>query len=137
MRPGGSPVVLDTSVVSLLMRDADEAAYYREEIHGLRAVISLQSRQEALFGAIRAGWGDRRMNELLQHLERYEVVWAAPELVEISARVRNERERAGRKLNTADAWVAATAIMLDCPLASHDADFSDIPNLELIRAPSP
>ena len=133
MRPRGSPVVLDTSVVSLLMRDADEAAYYREEIRGLRAVISFQSREEALFGAVRAGWGDRRMNELLQPLERYEVVWAAPELVEISARVRNERERAGRKLNTADAWIAATAIML----ASHDADFSDIPNLELIRAPSP
>ena len=132
MRPGGSPVVLDTSVVSLLMRDADEAAYYREEIRGLRAVISFQSREEALFGAVRAGWGDRRMNELLQPLERYEVVWAAPELVEISARVRNERERAGRKLNTADAWIAATAIML----ASQDADFSDIPNLELIRAPS-
>ena len=132
MRPGGSPVVLDTSVVSLLIRDAEEAAYYREEIRGLRAVISFQSREEALFGAIRAGWGDRRMNELLQPLDRYEVVWAAPELVEISARVRNERERAGRKLNTADAWIAATAIML----ASHDADFSDIPNLELIRAPS-
>ena len=98
MRPGGSPVVLDTSVVSLPMRDADEAAYYREEMRGLRAVISLQSRE---------------------------------------ARVRNERERAGRKLNTADAWIAATAIMLACPLASHDADFSDIPNLELIRAPSP
>ena len=132
MRPSGSPVVLDTSVVSLLLRDADEAAYYGEEIRGLRAAISFQSREEALFGAIRAGWGDRRMNELLQPLDRYEVVWAAPELVEISARARNERERAGRKLNTADAWIAATAIML----ASHDADFSGIANRELIRAPS-
>ena len=72
------------------------------------------------------------MNELLQHPDRYEVVWSAPELVEISARLRDERERAGRKLNTADAWIAATAIML----ASHDGDFSGIANLELIRAPS-
>ena len=76
------------------------------------------------------------MNELLQYLDRYEVVWSTPELVEISARLRDERERTGRKLNTADAWVAATAIMLDCPFASHDGDFSDIPNLELIRARS-
>lgn len=61
MPPDGSPVVLDTSAVSLLMRDADEAAYYREGIRGLRAVISFQTREEALFGAIRAGWGARRI----------------------------------------------------------------------------
>ena len=46
MRPGGSPIALDTSVVSLLMRDAEEAAYYREEIRGLRAIISFQTREE-------------------------------------------------------------------------------------------
>ena len=58
------------------------------------------------------------------------------ELVEISARLRSERERSGRRLNTADAWIAATAIMLGCPLASHDGDFLDIPNLALVRMPS-
>ena len=40
MPPGGSLVVLDTSVVSLFLRNADEAVYYRSEIEGLRAVIS-------------------------------------------------------------------------------------------------
>ena len=34
----------------------------------------------------------------------------------------------------ADAWIAATALMLDCPLASHDRDFSGIANLALIQA---
>ena len=133
----GSPVVLDTSVVSLFMRDDDEAVYYRDEIDGLRAVISFQTREEVLFGAIRAGWGARRMNTLQQHLELYELVTSSLEMIEISARLRYERERVGRKLNTADAWIAATAIVLDCPLASHDGDFSSIPDLELIRAPQP
>ena len=58
-------------------------------------------------------------------------------MVRISARLRSERERAGRRLTTADAWIAATALMLDCPLPSHDGDFSGIPDLELIRAPQP
>lgn len=133
----GSPVVLDTSVVSLLLRDDSEAAYYRNEIRGLRTVISFQTREEVLFGAIRAGWGDRRMNALQRHLEQYELVTSSLEMAEISARLRYERERVGRKLNTADAWIAATAVMLDCPLASHDGDFSGIPDLELIRAPQP
>ena len=136
MPPDGSLVVLDTSVVSLFLRNAEEAVYYRSEIEGLRAVISFQTREEALFGAIRREWGAPRMNALQQHLNQYEMVGASIELVEISANLRSERERAGRKLNTADAWIAATAIMLDCPLASHDGDFSGIPNLELIRASS-
>jgi predicted nucleic acid-binding protein len=95
------------------MRDDDEAVYYRDEIDGLRAVISFQTREEVLFGAIRAGWGPQRMNALQQHLQGYELVTSSLEMVEISARLRYERERVGRKLNTADAWIAATAIMLD------------------------
>ena len=136
MPTDGSLVVLDTSVVSLLLRNADEAAYYRSEIDGLRAVISFQTREEALFGAIRAGWGAPRMNALQQHLSQYEMVASSLEPVEISASLRSEREQAGRKLKTADAWIAATAIMLDCPLASHDDDFTGIPDLQIIRAPS-
>ena len=37
----------------------------------------------------------------------------------------------------ADAWIAATAIMLSCPLASHDGHFMEIPNLRLIKSPLP
>lgn len=57
--------------------------------------------------------------------------------VRISAHLRSERERVGRRLNTGDAWVAATALLLECPFASDDHDFSDIPDLELIQAPAP
>ncbi len=32
--------------------------------------------------------------------------------------------------------LAASAVFLECPLASHDGDFIGIPNLELIHAPS-
>ena len=39
-------------------------------------------------------------------------------------------------MSTADAWIAATAIRLGCPLATHDRDFSGIDGLELIQAPS-
>ena len=133
----GSPIVLDTSVVSLFMRDDDGAIYYRDQMEGLRAVISFQTLEEILYGAIRARWGARRMNALQRELEQYELVTSSLEMVETSARLRHEREQAGRRLSTADAWIAATAIILDCPVASHDRDFSGIPDLELIRAPRP
>lgn len=36
-----------------------------------------------------------------------------------------------------DDRAAATTIMLDCPLASHDRDFSRIPGLEAVQAANP
>ena len=59
-----------------------------------------------------------------------------PAVVDISANLRSAQEGAGRRLNTADAWIAATALMLNCPLASHDGDFDGIAGLQLIPDPS-
>ena len=67
--------------------------------------------------------------------DRYNVVWPNPALVRVCARLRSECEARGRRLETADAWIAATAVMLNCPLASHDRDFSGIPRLEIIQVP--
>ena len=132
-----SPIVLDTSVVSIFMRQEESAAYYQNWTMGRRAVISFQTLEELWFGAYKRGWGDRRINDLRQSLDQYEVVWPNSDLVRISAHLRSERERAGRRLNTGDAWIAATALLLECPLASDDRDFSSISGLVFITAPSP
>ena len=127
--------VLDTNIVSYIFNHDTRALYYEEQTRGSDLAISFQTLEELLFGARSGGWGQRRINELLRHLERYEVVWPDDEMVELSAIIRDERRARGRALDTADAWVAATALTLGCPLASHDRDFSGIPGLEVIRAP--
>ena len=127
-------IVLDTSVVSYIFNRDTRADYYIERVRGLRTFISFQTLEEAWHGAYVRGWGNRRKDELAAHMNQYQVIWATAELVDTCARLRSERETVGRRLNTADAWIAATAILLDCPLASHDRDFSDIPGLEFIRA---
>ena len=137
MTSSGGLVVLDSTVISFLTRDRGQADYYRRAIAGLTPVLPFQAVEEAWFGAIRDNWGDRRRSELQSHIERFDIIWPNADMVRISARLRSERERAGRRLTTADAWIAATALMLDCPLPSHDGDFSGIPDLELIRAPQP
>ena len=127
-------VVLDTGVVSVIHNPSDHrSSYYEEQIKGYRAVISFQTVEELLFGAYNAGWGERRENELRRNIAQYEVIWPNAALVDISARLRCDRRKAGRELQTADAWIAATAIMLECPLATDDKDFDGIPNLEVIR----
>ena len=130
-------IVLDTSVVSLIFRQDPRRDFYLPHLADEPTVIAFQTVEEAWFGAYKAGWGARRRNELTLHLAQYEVVWPDPETVDISANLRVEREQAGRRLNTADAWIAATALRLSCPLAADDGDFDDIPNLTLIQAPKP
>lgn len=128
-------VVVDTSVVSFIFNNDERSGYYEAQLEGKRLFISFQTLEELKFGAFKADWTARRMNELERHLEAYEIVWVDRELVETCARLRGDRANAGRKLDTADAWIAATALRLKCPLASDDGDFDDIPGLQLIRKP--
>ena len=131
-----SMVVLDNNLVSYIARTSPIADYYMPHLADRRMVISFQTWEEALYGAYLAGWGERRMDELSRQIEQYEVIWPIPGLVDLCAQLRAERRAAGREIGLADAWVAATALYLGCPLASHDGDFLGIPGLELIRAPT-
>lgn len=131
------PIVLDSSVVSYIFNRDPISRFYVERLRGNRQYISFQTLEEAWYGAHSRGWGARRLRELTSHLERYEIIWPDTDLVEVCARLRAERRTAGRELGMADAWIAATAILLDCSLASHDSHFVGIPSLQLIRAPTP
>ncbi len=128
--------MLDTSVVSLLFRNTSQSEFYRNEIAGRRAVISFQTQEEVLFGAIKGAWGVRRIHLLRRQLDQYELIGVTPELIDICAHLRVERESVGRALKTADAWIAASALLLRCPLATTDGDFEDTPGLDIIRPPS-
>ena len=126
-------VVLDTSVVSFIFNRDSRARYYQDKIRDLRPFVSFQTVEEQWYGAYAAGWGAKRKSELARHLDQFETIWPNPELVEICASLRAERRSVGMEIQVPDAWIAATALMLQCPLASHDGDFEGIPDLVLIR----
>ena len=132
-----SMVVADSNIASYIAKRLPIAEYYLPHLEHRQVVISFQMWEGVLFGAYLGGWGERRVNTLKQQIGQYQVHWPAPELVDLCARLRAERRAVGRELQMADAWVAATALYLGCPLVSHDGDFDGIPNLELIRAPTP
>ena len=134
MRGSAPRVVVDTTVVSIIHNQDDRAPYYEHRLAGHHSFISFQTLEELWFGAYNDNWGSRRKSKLTEHLSQYDVVWANDELVSISARLRSERRSVGRELKSADAWIAATAILLGCPLAAHDGDFANIPGLRLIRS---
>ena len=137
MNQPNASVVLDTTVVSLLfnLTPGTPYPYYQERLEGMRGVISFHTLEEAWFGAYRRGWGDRRRGALAEHLALYTVVWPEVTLVAETARLRAAQERKGRPLSHPDAWIAATALSLGCPLAAHDRDFGGVDGLALIQAP--
>ena len=127
-------VVLDTNVASYIYTGNSRARFYESATEGMQPVISFQTLEEIMITPIKNGWGRRRFNALRVHLRRYEVIWPSMELVEISTRLRAAMELAGHRMGAADGWIAATALYLDCPLATHDRDFIGVPGLRLITA---
>ncbi len=125
-------IVTDTNVVSYIFSGHELAALYLPEVEAQRTLISFATLEELWFGAYNGNWGDRRKNELARHLEQYEVIWPDAELVDICSRLRSHRKADGREMSTSDAWIAATALRLNCPLVSHDLDFEEIDGLKLI-----
>jgi tRNA(fMet)-specific endonuclease VapC len=69
----------------------------------------------------------------MKYLRRYVVHSVSALLCRKWAEVVDGARRQGRPIATADAWIAATAVLLDAPLLTHNArDFNNIPDLTLI-----
>jgi predicted nucleic acid-binding protein len=53
------------------------------------------------------------------------------------ARIKTGCEKKGRPITFADAWIAAAALQLGVPLATHNAsDYAAVENLTILTAPA-
>lgn len=132
------PIVIDTDVFGAdLVRRSALAERYEPIIVGRPAFISFQTAAELRYGALRRGWGDKRMRELEARISAAETVHTGPELILTYARLRTGCERIGHALaqrdHDADRWVAATALRLGVPLISNDGIFDGVPGLLVER----
>ena len=131
-------VCVDTGVLTSTLRFGSPLeARYRRHLTGRRLVIATQVVAEARFGALRAGWGDRRAADL-ERLLRSAFVLSPDDLTATAfARLRLACEQAGhplhQKVHTGDLWIAATAVRRGLTLVSDDAVFDGCPELQLIR----
>ncbi len=134
------PVVLDTMVFSAFgVRGRTELrAQYRPHVEGRRIVLSFQTVAEVRFGALNAGWGAARRQELEQRLLNATVAVPDDDLARAYAQMKHELRQLGHGLSQkdhdGDRWIAATAVHHGLPLASSDGIFVNVPGLELIRA---
>ena len=78
-------------------------------------------------------WHAKRIDWLRVFLARFGIVPSSHDLVIKWAEVMVAARRAGRRLETADAWIAATAVLYEAPLITHNAnDYLGVPGLRVI-----
>jgi predicted nucleic acid-binding protein len=127
-------VIIDTNVLSYGFKGGPPAFIYARLLADYECQISFMTLEELRWGVEKARWSQRRRLEIELMVNKFPVVQPTDRMATLCAKLRAERHHAGRPIETADAWIAATAIALDVPLATHDANFKGTPGLKLIMA---
>ena len=132
-----SAVLLDTTVVSLLhprKRGSEILERYAAHMEKQTLALSFQSVAELWNWAEARGWGEEARNGLDLFIRRFLVIPYDYALAKVWARAMHSSREEGRRLESGDCWIAATAIHRQIPLLTHDRDFLNlpIPGLEVI-----
>jgi tRNA(fMet)-specific endonuclease VapC len=127
-------VLADTNIMSYAVRRAPIARQYQALLAERTILVSVVTLAELHFWAMKDRWGSTRRMQLRQFLDDFLIVPLSKAMEEIAAQVKADRQRAGRTMETADVWIAATALYHDVPLVTHDEDFADTPGLRIITA---
>lgn len=129
-------IIVDTDVTSYLLKEDSRAELYRPHLFGLPKIISFMTLAELRRWELQNNWGERRVKQAREFLDGYSVIYADENLCEIWAEIKSDARRKGRPIETADAWVAAVALMFDVPLVTHNRKhFQNIDGLRIISEP--
>jgi tRNA(fMet)-specific endonuclease VapC len=78
-------------------------------------------------------WGNKRIQLLRTFLQRFTVVPSSPDLCRKWAEVMVAAQALGRRIESADAWIAATAVLHEAPLITHNRnDYLGVAGLSVI-----
>jgi len=125
--------VVDTDVVSFVFKGDTRAGLYDPHLAGQLLVISFQTLAELDLWALERRWVQYRKARLERHLRQVVVYPFSRALCHEWAKVMYDSRRRGRPIQTADAWHAATALLLGVPLVTHNAaDLEGIEGLEIL-----
>ena len=126
-------IVIDTNIVSYIMRGGPLAVVYSQHLQGKLVSISFITVGELYFGAEKAKWGEKRRNQLETTLRNFVVIPYDHDIARCYGRIVAGRERKGHPISLSDAWIAACAVRHGVTLVTHNAkDFDAIADLHII-----
>ena len=126
-------VVVDTDVVSYLLKDDTRAEYYRPSLQDKTLIVSFMTIAEMDRWALVRQWGTTRRFYYEKFMEQFIIQPSNRHLCAIWADITEALRLQGQVLTCGDAWIAATALQLNIPLVTHNArHYSAINGLSLI-----
>jgi tRNA(fMet)-specific endonuclease VapC len=125
-------LVVDTDVVSFLFKDHPIAKLYDFELLGHTLVLSFMTLAELDRWVIQRKWGDARRIWLNRYLDPFVILPYSRALCTKWAEVTGAQAR-GHRIECADAWIAATALLYNIPLVTHNrGDYRGVPALNIV-----
>jgi tRNA(fMet)-specific endonuclease VapC len=80
-----------------------------------------------------ANWGPERVRRFRSFMNRFASVPSSRDLILRWAEVMVRSRASGRRLEVADAWIAATALLHEAPLITHNpTDYTGVPTLTVL-----
>ena len=126
-------ILLDTNIVSYLMKGGPLAEAYAAHVQGRLLAIAFITVGELYFGAEKKNWGKSKRKELETVLRNFVVIPYDHEIARCYGKLVAGRQRKGHSIAPNDAWIAACAVRHSVPLLTHNPrDFEGIESLTTI-----
>jgi|ERR1035438_2804954 predicted nucleic acid-binding protein len=104
-------VVVDTDVISLIFKGDSRAEKYLSVLSGPDLLVSFMTEAELERWILQAKWGPERIVRFRTYMRRFVSVPYSRDLIVKWAEVMVEARFQGRRIDVADAWIAATALL--------------------------
>jgi len=125
-----TPVVVDTDVVSFLFKNDSRAQLYLPMMRNRDLLVSFMTEAELEQWIMLAKWGADRVRRFRVFMTRFASVPSSRDLIVRWAEVMVAARANGRRIEAADAWIAATALLYGATLITHNPkDYAGVPNL--------
>ncbi len=128
-----TPVVVDTNVVSFLFKNDSRAQLYLPLLKSRKLLVSFMTEAELEQWILLAKWGAGRVQRFHEFMTGVASVPSSRDLILRWAEVMVAARTNGRRIETADAWIAATALLYGAALVTHNpTDYMGVPNLRVL-----
>jgi predicted nucleic acid-binding protein len=126
-------VVVDTDVVSLVFKRDSRAEKYVSALTAPDLLVSFMTEAELERWILQARWGPERIIRFRTYMRCFVSVPTSRDLIVKWAEVMVVARSLGRRIEVADAWVAATALLYVAPLLTNNpGDYIGVAGLKLL-----
>ena len=128
-----TPVVVDTDVVSFLFKNDSRAQLYLPLLKHQKLLVSFMTEAELEQWILLAKWGAGRVKRFHEFMTGFASVPSSRDLILMWAEAMVAARGSGRRIEAADAWIAATALLYGAALITHNPkDYLGVPNLRVL-----